>query len=81
MKRVILPCVLAVLAARSIPAQGGTKEEIQRLQSDVLALQNQMRLLVQSPPTKVFSRKFGIWARKSMTRVPAFQRWRSRSLR
>ncbi|PYV06531.1 MAG: tol-pal system protein YbgF [Acidobacteria bacterium] len=45
MKRVILPCVLAVLAARSIPAQGGTKEEIQRLQSDVLALQNQMRLL------------------------------------
>ena len=45
MKRVILPCVLAVLAARSIPAQGGTKEEIQRLQSDVLALQNQESLV------------------------------------
>src|SRR6266498_3175465 len=45
MKRVFLPCLLAAFAARSIPAQGGTKEEIQRLQSDVLALQNQVRLL------------------------------------
>jgi len=45
MKRVFLPCLLVAFAARSIPAQGGTKEEIQRLQSDVLALQNQVRLL------------------------------------
>jgi tol-pal system protein YbgF len=47
MKRIAYVCLFTVLLAVS-PARAGTKEEIMRLQSDVLALQNQIRILQQS---------------------------------
>ncbi len=45
MKQIASLCLVWILAGGVTPAQGGTKEEIQRLQSDVLALQNQIRVL------------------------------------
>ncbi len=45
MKRTIYFCVIIVLLATSSTAFGGTKEEILRLQSDVQAMQNQIRML------------------------------------
>jgi len=44
MRRSVSIALLGVLAA-ALPARGGTKEELARLQSDVLALQNQIRML------------------------------------
>src|SRR5262245_22258845 len=40
--------VLVIVAGLAAPLRSGTKEEIARLQSDVLALQNQIRLLEKS---------------------------------
>jgi tol-pal system protein YbgF len=46
MKRTLhLCCFLGILLAAATLANAGTKEEIMRLQSDVLALQNQLRML------------------------------------
>ncbi len=45
MKQAVLICLVAALTALPPSAQAGTKEEILRLQNDVLALQNQLRLL------------------------------------
>jgi len=45
MKQILCFCLIGILAGAVAPAQAGTKEEIQRLQSDVLALQNQIRVL------------------------------------
>ena len=45
MKRLACICFLSILLATAIPARAGTKEEIMRLQSDVLALQNQLRIM------------------------------------
>ena len=45
MKRIIRCCLLSALLAAETAAQAGTKEELVRLQSDVLALQNQIRVL------------------------------------
>lgn len=43
MKRKLCPCLLLAFLAALPLAQAGTKEEIMRLQSDVLTLQNQIR--------------------------------------
>ncbi len=43
MKRKIFFCMLIAFLIASAPAKAGTKEEVMRLQSDVLALQNQIR--------------------------------------
>ncbi len=48
MKQAVLICLVAALTAFSPSAQAGTKEEILRLQNDVLALSNQLRLLEKS---------------------------------
>jgi tol-pal system protein YbgF len=48
MKRVLYICLFTALCVPVSPASAGTKEEIMRLQSDVLALQNQIRILQQS---------------------------------
>jgi tol-pal system protein YbgF len=48
MKRLIYICLFTALLASASPARAGTKEEIMRLQSDVLALQNQLRILQQT---------------------------------
>jgi tol-pal system protein YbgF len=45
MKRTIISCLLFALTAIAPSAQAGTKEELLRLQNDVLALQNQLRLV------------------------------------
>src|SRR5437867_11501358 len=45
MKQLVCFCVICILAGAATPAPAGTKEEIQRLSSDVLALQNQLRVL------------------------------------
>lgn len=44
MKQVVTFCLLVAVAALCPAAQAGTKEEILRLQNDVLALQNQLRM-------------------------------------
>jgi tol-pal system protein YbgF len=44
MKQAVVILLVAAVAAFSPAAQAGTKEEILRLQNDVLALQNQLRL-------------------------------------
>jgi tol-pal system protein YbgF len=44
MKQVVILCLIMAVAALTPAAQAGTKEEILRLQNDVLALQNQLRL-------------------------------------
>jgi tol-pal system protein YbgF len=48
MKRSIYLCLFTALLFPVFPARAGTKEEIMRLQSDVLALQNQLRILQQT---------------------------------
>jgi len=49
MKRLIYVCLITTLLAPVSPARAaGTKEEIMRLQADVLALQNQVRIMQQS---------------------------------
>jgi tol-pal system protein YbgF len=48
MKRFHLICLSAVLLTMTTPGMAGTKEELLRLQNDVLALQNQIRLLQQT---------------------------------
>ncbi len=45
MKRLPVCCLLVFLLAAAPSADAGTKEELVRLQADVLALQNQIRLL------------------------------------
>ena len=45
MKRIVYSLLLGVVLGASPSAQGGTKEELVRLQTDVLALTNQIRLL------------------------------------
>ena len=45
MKRIAYSLLLGVVLGASPSAQGGTKEELVRLQTDVLALTNQIRLL------------------------------------
>jgi tol-pal system protein YbgF len=45
MRRIILYCSVGILFTGLLPAHAGTKEEIMRLQSDVLALQNQIRAM------------------------------------
>ena len=48
MKRFLYLCAFTALLVPVFPARAGTKEEIMRLQSDVLALQNQLRILQQT---------------------------------
>ena len=48
MRRLIYVCLITALLAPVSPARAGTKEEIMRLQSDVLALQNQVRIVQQT---------------------------------
>lgn len=48
MKHTFYLCLLSMLLVASNSAEGGTKEELVRLQSDVLALQNQIRSLEQT---------------------------------
>jgi len=45
MKQLVCFCFIFILAGAATPAPAGTKEEIQRLSSDVLALQNHVRVL------------------------------------
>jgi tol-pal system protein YbgF len=45
MKRIVYSLLFGVVLGASPSAQGGTKEELVRLQTDVLALTNQIRLL------------------------------------
>ncbi len=48
MKRIVYMCPVFLLLAAAPSAQAGTKEELMRLQSDVLALQNQIRIIEKS---------------------------------
>jgi tol-pal system protein YbgF len=48
MKRFFYVCLSALLLTVATPSKAGTKEELLRLQNDVLALQNQIRLLQQT---------------------------------
>ncbi len=48
MKRTTQICLVLILLAATPSAQAGTKEELMRLQSDVLALQNQIRIMEKS---------------------------------
>lgn len=48
MKRILGFCLVMTIMSALPSARGGTKEEIARLQSDVLTLQNQIRLLDKS---------------------------------
>ncbi len=48
MRRLLYICSITMLLAPVSPARAGTKEEIMRLQSDVLALQNQVRIMQQT---------------------------------
>ena len=48
MRRLLYVCSIIILLAPASPARAGTKEEIMRLQSDVLALQNQVRIMQQT---------------------------------
>lgn len=48
MRRLLYVCIITMLLAPVSPARAGTKEEIMRLQSDVLALQNQVRIMQQT---------------------------------
>jgi cell division protein FtsL len=48
MKNPLYFCLLGMLLVASSSAQAGTKEELVRLQTDVLALQNQIRSLEQT---------------------------------
>jgi tol-pal system protein YbgF len=45
MRRIILYCSVGILFTGLLSVRAGTKEEIMRLQSDVLALQNQIRTM------------------------------------
>lgn len=45
MRRIVLYCFVGILFTGILPARAGTKEEIMRLQNDVLALQEQIRTM------------------------------------
>jgi tol-pal system protein YbgF len=48
MRRIVFFCFVGVLLTGLFPARAGTKEEIMRLQNDVLALQEQLRTMEKS---------------------------------
>jgi tol-pal system protein YbgF len=48
MRRKVLYCFVGILFTGLLPARAGTKEEIMRLQNDVLALQEQIRTMEKS---------------------------------